>query len=98
MLLAVALLKDRHGVVDINLPVSGSLDDPQFSVGGVILKVIVNLLAKAITAPFALLSGGSGVDLSVVEFTPGTPQPTAAGIAAVDKVKYRAKHVTRLGC
>ena len=86
VLLAVALLKDRHGVIDINLPVSGSLDDPQFSVGGVILKVIVNLLAKAITAPFSLLSGSSGVDLSVVEFTPGTTQPTAAGIAAVDKV------------
>ncbi|MDE2297515.1 MAG: DUF748 domain-containing protein, partial [Burkholderiales bacterium] len=48
VLLAVALLKDRHGVIDINLPVSGSLDDPQFSVGGIILKVIVNLLTKAI--------------------------------------------------
>lgn len=86
VLLAVALLKDRHGVIDINLPVTGSLDDPQFSVASVILKVIVNLLAKAITAPFALLSGSSGVDLSVVEFTPGTSQPTAAGLAALDKV------------
>lgn len=86
VLLAVALLKDRHGVIDINLPVSGSLDDPQFSVGGIILKVIVNLLTKAITAPFALLSGSSGVDLSVVEFLPGTSQATAAGLAAVDKV------------
>ena len=86
VLLAVALLKDRHGVIDINLPVSGSLDDPQFSIGGIILKVIVNLLAKAITAPFALLSGSSGVDLSVVQFTPGTFQPTPAGLEAVDKV------------
>src|SRR4029079_6911446 len=54
VLLAVSLLQDRNGVIDINLPVAGSLDDPQFSVGGLIIRVIVNLLTKAVTAPFAL--------------------------------------------
>jgi hypothetical protein len=84
--LAVALLKDRHGVIDINLPVKGSLNDPEFSVGGVILKVLVNLLGKAITSPFALLAGGGGEALDVVEFQPGTNQALASGDAAIDKV------------
>lgn len=86
VLLAVALLKDRHGVIDIDLPVSGSLTDPQFSVGGIILKVIVNLLAKALTAPFALLAGGGSDDLSLVEFRPGTASLVGSGHAALDKV------------
>ena len=46
MLLAVALLKDRNGVIDIDLPISGSLDDPQFSLGGIIVRVIVNLSSR----------------------------------------------------
>ncbi|HYA03233.1 MAG TPA: DUF748 domain-containing protein, partial [Syntrophobacteria bacterium] len=73
VLLAVALLKDRNGVIDVNLPISGSLDDPKFSVGRVILGVLVNLLAKAATSPFALLGAifGGGEELSFVEFQPG---------------------------
>lgn len=74
VLLAVALLKDSSGNIDINLPISGSLDDPQFSVGGIILKVIVNTLTKAVTAPFKLLASafGGGEDLSYVGFAPGS--------------------------
>jgi hypothetical protein len=86
VLLAVALLKDRHGVIDINLPISGSLNDPQFSVFGIVLKVIGNLLAKALTAPFALLAGGGGEDLSVVEFRPGTASLAEAGRGTLEKV------------
>lgn len=71
--LAVSLLKNRNGEIDVNLPISGSLNDPQFSVGGVVVKVIVNLLAKAITSPFALIGSmfGSGEELSSVEFDAG---------------------------
>jgi len=60
-------------VIDVNLPISGSLDDPQFSVGGIILKVIINLITKAVTAPFALLGSlfGGGEELSFIEFEPG---------------------------
>ncbi len=58
--LAVALLADRNGVIDINLPISGSLNDPQFSLGSVILKVIGNLIVKAVTAPFTLLASAFG--------------------------------------
>ena len=86
VLLAVALLKDRNGVIDINLPISGSINDPQFSVFGIVLKVIGNLLVKALTAPFALLAGGGGEDLSVVEFRPGTATLAEAGRSTLDKV------------
>jgi uncharacterized protein involved in outer membrane biogenesis len=74
VLLAVSLLKDTRGVIDIQLPISGSLDDPKFSVGGLIVRVIVNLIAKAATAPFALLSAafGKGEELSMVPFAPGS--------------------------
>jgi uncharacterized protein involved in outer membrane biogenesis len=84
--LAVALLQDRYGVIDVDLPVSGSLDDPQFSIGGLIIKAIVNLLTKVLTAPFALLAGGDGPDLSVIEFAPGSADIDAAGGEVIDKV------------
>ena len=68
------------------LPVSGSLNDPQFSVGGIIVKVIVNLIAKALTSPFSLLAGGGSDDLSLVEFLPGTATLTPGSGATIDKV------------
>ena len=84
--LAVALLSDRHGVIDVNLPISGSINDPKFSVGGIIWQVIVNLIVKVVTSPFALFSGGGGPDLSVVNFRPGTPVMADDASAALDKV------------
>jgi uncharacterized protein involved in outer membrane biogenesis len=72
--LAVALLKDRNGVIDVGLPISGSLDDPQFSIGGIVWRIIVNIITKAVTAPFALLGaafGGGGAELSYIEFDYG---------------------------
>jgi uncharacterized protein involved in outer membrane biogenesis len=74
VLLAVALLKNSRGVIDIRLPISGSLDDPKFSVGGLIIQVIVNLITKAVTAPFTLLSAafGGGEELSTLVFAPGS--------------------------
>ena len=102
VLLAVSLLKDRHGVIDVDLPISGSLNDPQFSLGGVIVKVIVNLLAKAITAPFSLLFGGGGQELSEVAFQPGTARVMEASAPAIDKVAQAlldrpALHLTLTG-
>jgi hypothetical protein len=76
MKLAVALLKDTQGNIDVDIPVSGSLDDPKFSLGGLIWHAIGNLIAKAVTAPFRLLGaafGGSNhEDLGYVEFDPGS--------------------------
>ena len=71
--LAVSLLQNRKGEIDINLPISGSLDDPQFSVGGIIVQVILNVFTKAITSPFALIGSlfGGGEELAYVEFDYG---------------------------
>ena len=74
VLLAVALLKDSRGVIDVQLPISGSLDDPQFSICGLVMQVIVNLVGKAVTAPFALLTaafGGRSEELSTVSVRAG---------------------------
>jgi hypothetical protein len=78
--LAVALLKNRDGVIDINLPVSGSLDDPQFRVGPIIWQAFVGLLTKIVTAPFALIGSlfGGGEDLQFVEFAAGSSMLTPA--------------------
>jgi len=84
--LAVSLLKDRHGVIDINLPLSGSLNDPQFSMGGLFSKVLGNLVAKAVTSPFSLISGGGQTDISLIPFEPGTAQLTPDGQRSLERV------------
>lgn len=84
--LALALLTDRHGVIDINLPISGSINDPQFSVFGLVLKVLGNLLLKAVTSPFALLTGGGSEEMSVIEFVPGTARLADGGSAALERI------------
>jgi hypothetical protein len=72
--LAVALLKDRNGVIDLNLPVTGSLDDPKFRLGPIIWKAVLNLLTKIATAPFALLGHlfGGGEQMNYIDFRPGS--------------------------
>jgi hypothetical protein len=104
--LAVALLADRHGVIDINLPISGSLNDPQFSIGAVVWKVITNLIAKALTAPFSLLAnafgGSDGEDLSAVNFAPGSSALAPDVAQSLDKIAQAlvdrpALHVTVVG-
>ena len=86
--LAVALLADRNGVIDVDLPVSGSINDPQFSLFGVVLKAIGNLIAKAVTSPFALLasSGGGGTENSTIDFAPGTSTLTPQARESLDKI------------
>ena len=81
----VALLQDRHGVIDLNLPLSGSINDPQFSMGALIWKVIVNFFGKLVSSPFSVIGGG-GKDLSHVDFQPGTASITVAGQEVVAKV------------
>ena len=77
--LALALLKNRNGEITLDIPVQGNLDDPDFSVGGVVVKVLFNLIAKAVTSPFALLGAliPDGEDLHYIQFKPGqaTIQP-----------------------
>ncbi|WP_303785198.1 DUF748 domain-containing protein [Azovibrio restrictus] len=71
--LGLALLKNSRGEIDINLPIRGSINDPEFSIGGIVFKAIMNLLVKAVTSPFTLLGSlfGGGEELSHVEFGSG---------------------------
>jgi hypothetical protein len=81
--LAIALLKDAGGRVDIGLPVSGDLEDPDFSYGHLIWKAIANLFTKIVSAPFQALAGMFGTDhenLDTVAFSAGSseiPPPEA---------------------
>lgn len=87
--LAISLLKNTRGQIDVNLPVSGSLSNPEFSVGGLIWHAVLNLIAKAVTSPFTLLAnafGGGGEDLGYVEFAPGTYDLTDAQQKKLDTV------------
>lgn len=73
--LAIAILKDSNGRIDLGLPVSGNMSDPQFSYGAVIWKALGNVLTKIVTAPFRALGklfGISGERLEAIEFDPGS--------------------------
>ncbi len=72
--LAIALLEDSNGIIDLDLPVSGSLDDPQFSYGRIVWKALVNVLTKLVTAPFRALGkllGVSSEQMEAINFDPG---------------------------
>lgn len=66
--LAVALLKDGEGKIDIDLPIRGNVDDPEFKYGGVIMKALANLVVKIVASPFALLGKLVGVEANELEY------------------------------
>jgi hypothetical protein len=102
VLFAVNLLKDSNGRIDLELPIKGSLEDPQFDIGGLIAQVVGNLLKKALTNPFSLLtaavggSGGtgeaggaapaSGDDLAFVSFDAGSDQGSDGERAKLERI------------
>lgn len=96
--LALALLRDNDGQIAVNLPISGSLSDPQFSIGGIIFKVFVNIITKAVTSPFALLGSmfGGGEELAYGEFLPGRTELTPATIAKLDSLAKALKERSKL--
>lgn len=89
--LAAALLADSNGVIDLNLPISGSLNDPQFSLGPVIGKALLNLFTRIITSPFSLLksafssSGGSSETIAV-PFAVGSAELSADAQKGLDGI------------
>ena len=91
--LAVALLKNRQGEIKLDLPVQGDMADPHFSLGGIIFKMIFNVISKAVTSPFALLGSmfGGGEDVNHITFDPGsiliTPE-NQKKLAAVGKALH----------
>ena len=75
MRLVVALLEDSDGVIDIDLPVVGDVNKPDFKYGQVVWQVITNLFTKAVTSPFRLLGSLLGIEddsLSSVDFEGGS--------------------------
>jgi hypothetical protein len=84
--LAVALLKDKNGVIDVNVPIGGSLDSPEFGLGTVLAQVFGNLIATTVSKPFAMLGSlfGGGEELAYLEFAPGS-----AAVGA-DEAKLKA--------
>jgi hypothetical protein len=88
--LAISLLKNSRGQIDVDIPVSGSLDDPQFSVGSLIWHAFLNLIEKAVTSPFSLLAGafGGSEELGYVAFEPGSaalPEAEAKKLETLNK-------------
>lgn len=92
--LALALLTDRKGRIVIDMPVRGKLDDPQFTLGGTILKTFGNLLEKTVTSPFSALGSlvGIGADeLQAIEFVPGSAEFSATEQKKVDALAKALK-------
>jgi len=90
--LAIALLQDSKGVIDVGIPVSGDLSNPQFSFGGIIGKAIGNLITGIVTAPFRALGallGGGGEGVDAIDFEPGSAAlapPERGKLASVGKI------------
>ncbi|HSN14685.1 MAG TPA: DUF748 domain-containing protein, partial [Anaeromyxobacteraceae bacterium] len=98
--LALALLKDKDGVILLDVPIEGRLDDPEFHLGKVIWRTILNLLVKVAASPFkalAALAGGGEADLSMVEFTPGTADPLPQGQDALARLARSLAQRPELG-
>jgi uncharacterized protein involved in outer membrane biogenesis len=87
--LAIAILKDRNGQILLDVPIEGSLDDPKFRIGKVVMHVIMNILEKAATSPFSLLGavfGGGGEELSYQDFAPGSAVLSPANEQKLDSL------------
>ena len=86
--LGLALLRDASGVIDLNVGVSGDVNEPGFSVSGIVLKALVNIIVKAAASPFQLLASlvGSSEDLGSIEFAAGDSDLSADGQARLQKL------------
>jgi len=85
----ISLLTDSNGQINLDLPISGTINDPQFSIGGLIVRVFVNIIEKVVTSPFSLLAhafGGGGEEMAYIEFDPGSAKLTDAGKAKLDNL------------
>ncbi len=87
--LAVAILKDANGVIDLDLLVSGRIDDPDFHYGHIVWMALKNVIIKVATAPFkalAALMGGSEEGANQVSFATGTATLSAAELEKLGKL------------
>jgi hypothetical protein len=86
--LALSLLRDAQGNIDLDIPVRGRLDDPEFRLGKVVMKAIVNLFIKVVASPFTLIGNmfGGGEDVNLIAFEPGSVLLTPRAVAKLDAV------------
>ncbi|WP_439853843.1 DUF748 domain-containing protein [Pseudomonas yamanorum] len=93
--LAIALLKDSDGKISIELPVTGDLNNPQFSVMPIVWQTLRNLVVRAATAPFkfigGLISGSGAQDLGNVSFAPGSSELSKDSQSALDSLAKALK-------
>lgn len=96
--LAIGILKDRKGVIDLDLPISGDLNDPSFQIGSVLLNTFVNVITKVVTSPFSILGGliEGGDKLSDVAFQANTSELDAEQIQSVLKLTSALKERPKL--
>jgi len=98
--LAVALLKDPDGKIDLDVPVRGDLNDPEFKYGTVVRKALVNLLTKIVTSPFALLGklvGAESDELEYLAFEPGRADLSPPEMEKAGKIAEALKLRPQLG-
>jgi len=85
----VALLEDSDGVIDIDLPIEGDVNNPDFKYGKVVWQVIGNLFTKAVTSPFRLLGSMMGIEsdkLSSIDFEEGSATLLPPQVEKLDQV------------
>ncbi|MAA67840.1 MAG: hypothetical protein CL915_03525 [Deltaproteobacteria bacterium] len=90
--LAVGLLRDPQGTIDLSLPVSGNLEDPEFGLWDATLTVFVTLISKAVTAPFTLIAdaifdGDLDENTQIIRFRPGSLEIPAAEKTKLDQLR-----------
>jgi hypothetical protein len=89
--LVVALLQDRKGLIEIDMPIRGNLNDPDFKYGKVVISTLLNLLGKVVASPFALMGklvpGGGEEDLQFIEFSPGSASPADSELTKLEALE-----------
>ncbi|WP_442919622.1 DUF748 domain-containing protein [Methylobacter sp.] len=91
--LAVALMKDSDGKIRMNVPITGSLEDPKFSISNIVVDALVNAISKVITSPFRALASliGSEEDLSTISFPAGNAELNQQQINKLDDLAKALK-------
>jgi len=90
---ALTLLRDRNGEINLDFPVTGSIDDPKFNIGKLVLQVLGNVITKAVTSPFSALGAvfGGKEELSYLEFEPGISILSNQSIEKMEKISNGLK-------
>lgn len=92
---AIALLEDQNGVINIEIPVSGNVDNPEFSISSIVWKAFTNLLSKSVTAPFSFLANALNFDekeITTIKFDTNESKITPIQKENLDKIAQILKN------